>query len=121
MELFIPLFVNNYVLFYLDLDLTFESIPSFLKDNGFSEADAETLGVHLKVPWPEIKTMKRNNVGNAQGFYYNIIAAWLQQPEPSLEKLAEALDHSGYRRIAIEIRGEIEIIMFFLVYVCVTV
>ncbi len=82
-----------------------------MKDNGFSEADAETLSVYLKVPRPEIKTMKRNNVGNAQGFYYDIIAAWLQQPEPSLEKLAEALDKSGYGRI--EIRGEIEIIWFF--------
>ncbi len=113
-ELCIPsiaLFINSYVLFYLDLDLTFESITSFLKDEGFSEADAETLGVHLKVPWPEIRTMKKNNVGNARGLYYDIIYAWLQLTKPSLESLAEALDKSGYKNIATKIRGEIELIM----------
>ncbi len=34
-------------------------------------------GVHLKVPRPEIRTMKKNNVGNARGLYYDIIDAWL--------------------------------------------
>ena len=100
-----------YINFYLGLDLTFDSIISFLKDKGFSEADAETLGVHLKVPWPEIRTMKKNNVGNARGLYYDIIDAWLQQTEPSLELLAVALDKSDYKNIAGRIQGEIEIIM----------
>ncbi len=60
------------------------NVTSFLKEEGFSEAGAETLGIHLKVPRPEIRTMKNNNVGNARGLYYDIIAAWLQQTEPSL-------------------------------------
>ncbi len=103
--------INSYVYFYLGLDLTFDSIISFLKEKGFSEADAETLGVHLKVPWPEIRTMKNNNVGNARGLYYDIIYAWLQLTEPSLELLAVALDKSDYKKIARKIRGEIEMIM----------
>ena len=86
-----------------------DSIISFLKYEGFSEADAETLGVHLKVPRPEIRTMKNNNVGNARGLYYDIIYAWLQLTEPSLELLAVALDKSDYKNIAGRIRGEIEL------------
>ncbi len=80
-----------------------------MKDEGFSEADAETLGVHLKVPRPEIRTMKKNNVGNARGLYYDIIDAWLQLTKPSLELLAEALDKSDYKKIATKMRGELEI------------
>ncbi len=59
------------------------NVTSFLKEEGFSEADAETLGIHLKVPRPEIRTMKKNNVGD------DIIDAWLQQTEPSLSPLLQ--------------------------------
>ncbi len=82
-----------------------------MKAEGFSASDSETLGVHLKVPRPNIRTMKKNNVGNATGLYYDIIDAWLQQREPSLEELAEALERTDYINIARKIRGKIEIIM----------
>ena len=79
-----------------------------MKAEGFSASDAETLGVHLQVPRPDIKTMKKENVGNVVGLYYDIIDAWLQLKEPSLEELAGALEMSGYGRIARKLRGEIE-------------
>ncbi len=55
-----------------------------------------------------MRTMKKNNVGDAAGLYYDIIEAWFQLREPSLEELAEALERSDYRRIARKLRGEIE-------------
>ncbi len=77
-----------------------------MKAEGFSASDAEALGVHLQVPRSDIKTMKTDNVGNARGLLYNIIDAWLQQREPTLEELAEALERTDYKKIAKKIRGE---------------
>ena len=105
--------VCNHVYNFLDFDLTFTGVTSFLKAEKFSAADAETLGVHLQVPRSDIRTMKKNNVNNAVGLYYDIIEAWFQQREPSLEELAEALERTDYKNIAWKIRGEIEITVVF--------
>ncbi len=103
-------FVCDHVYIFLDFDLTFAGVISFLKAEKFSAADAETLGVHLQVPRSDIRTMKKNNVNNAVGLYYDIIEAWFQLKEPSLEELAEALERTDYKNISGRIRGEIEIL-----------
>ena len=79
-----------------------------MKEEGFSAADAETLGGHLNVPRSDIRTLKKNNVGNAMSLFYDIIDTWLQLTEPSLEELAKALERSDYKNIARRIRGEID-------------
>ncbi len=87
-----------------------------MKDGGFSASDTETLGIHLKVPLPDINVMKKNNVGDVMGLFYKIIETWLRLSEPSTKELAEALERSGYNRIARKLRGEIEIAIWCLSY-----
>ncbi len=98
----------------LDFDLSFNGIISFLKAEDFSASDSETLGVHLKVPRPDINTMKKDNVGDAMCLFYKIIETWLRLSEPSTKELAEALERSGYKRIARKLRGEIKIAIWCL-------
>ena len=94
-------------LIVIGLQLTHPNIIHFLTDGGFSASDAETLGEHLQVTRPNIKTLKMDYHGNAVGLFYAVIDSWLQLSEPSWEKLAEALDKSDYPNISKRIRGEI--------------
>ena len=77
-----------------------------MKVEGFSSADARTLGVHLNIPQPTMSTLKINNVGNADGLFYDVIGSWLDFTEPTSEELAKALVKSDYKRIADGIRGK---------------
>ncbi len=58
--------------------------------------------------------MMKDNVGNVMGSFYKIIETWLQLSEPSTKELAEALERSGYNRIARTLRGEIKIAIWCL-------
>ncbi len=42
----------------------------------------------------------------SDGLFHDVIDAWLDLVEPTEELLADALDKSGYRRIARKLRGE---------------
>ncbi len=87
---------------YLGPELNLSNILSFLKDGGFSSAAARSLGIHLLLPMATIKTLKKNNVDDADGLLMDIIDSWLNQTEPSWGKLARALDKCDYQRIARE-------------------
>ncbi len=87
---------------YLGPELNLSNILSFLKAGGFSAASARSLGIYLLVPIATIKTLKKNNVDDAEGMLIDIIDSWLNQTEPSWEKLARALDKCDYKRIARE-------------------
>ena len=84
---------------YLGPELNLSNILSFLKAGGFSAAKARSLGVH---PIATIKTLKKDNVDDAEGLLIDIIDSWLNQTEPSWGKLAGALDKCDYKRIARE-------------------
>ncbi len=96
-----------YSLFYISgFELTYSNIISFLTEEGFAAADADALGVHLKIPRPTMKTLKSNNVGNADSFLFGVIGKWLDRTEPSLEEFAKALVKCGYKKMAGKIQGE---------------
>ncbi len=87
---------------YLGTELNLSNILSFLKARGFSAAHARSLGIHLLVPIATIKTLKKDNVDDAEGLLIDIIVSWLNQTEPSWEELAGALYKCNYQRIARE-------------------
>ncbi len=89
-----------------ELELTLSGITSFLEAQDFSAADAETLGVHLKVPASKLKTLKKDNPGNVRSVFYGVINSWLHLCEPSQEKLADGLEKSGFVEIAKRTRGK---------------
>ncbi len=96
-----------YSLFYISgFELTYSNIISFLKEENFSSANAEDLGVHLNIPWSTMKTLKSNNVGNANSFLYDVIGTWLDLTEPSVEEFAKALAKCGYKKMAGKIQGK---------------
>ena len=90
----------------VELELTYSGIISFLKEERFSSADAQLLGVHLNIPQPTMNTLTKNNVGNADGLLYDVIDSWLNFTDPTAEELAKALDNSDCKRIADRIRGK---------------
>ncbi len=75
-------------------------------EEGFSAAHANTLGVHLNIPWSVMETLKSNNVGNADSFLFDVIGKWLDRTEPSLEEFAKALAKCGYKKMAGKIQGK---------------
>ncbi len=92
---------------YVDREPTFSNILSFLKEEGFSSADSETLGGYLEIPRPTINTLKKDNQGNSDGLLYDVIGKWMQGTEPSWEELAKALDKSEYKKMARKIQGDL--------------
>ncbi len=82
------------------LKSSYLEIIHFLKDNGFSEAKADILGENLGIPRPKIITLEKNNAGNAEGLFRDVIVYWLDNLEPSWIKLADALGRSDYKTIA---------------------
>ncbi len=99
---------ENMCIIHTEIELTLPGITSFLEAQGFSAADAETLGVHLKVPASELKTLKKDNPGNVTSVFYGVINRWLHFCEPSQEKLADGLEKSGYVNIAKRVQGKKE-------------
>ncbi len=91
---------HNYYCTFIGAEPNLFNILSFLKEEGFSAAYAEILGTHLNLPRARIKILKSDNAGDANDLLYDIINSWLNQTEPSWEKLARALDRCDYRRIA---------------------
>ncbi len=96
----------SYLPSLIGLKLNHSGIIAFLNKEGFSSADTEALAAHLGISRPKIKTLKVHNVGNARGFLNQVIGTWLDLVEPTEELLADALDRSGYAKIARKLRGE---------------
>ncbi len=91
---------------FIGSELAHSNVVSFLKEEGFSEMDAETLGVHLEIPKSTIQNLKSDHLHDEMGLLHAIIDNWLECTEPSLDKLSEALIKSNYEKIAEKILGD---------------
>ncbi len=89
--------IGGFTVLFVGIQLTVSGIASYLRDIGFSAADAEDLGVHLDIPWSTMKTLKKTNAGNPKSLLYDVIGTWLDHTEPTSDKLVTAVHNSGYK------------------------
>ena len=95
------------VIILTGLELTQAGIVHFLNNHGFSAADAEDLGLYLNIPRGIMRTLKKDNVGNSNALFHDVIGSWLDITDPTSAKLAEALDNCGLKIIAKKIRSKL--------------
>ena len=82
----------EFVLEFIDSNLTTLNIKKILKDEDFSAGIAEELGLFLGIKQGRIDTLRTNNNGNADKLLTAIIEEWLRNDkEKSWKKLADAV------------------------------
>ena len=91
----------EFVLEFIDSDLTTHNIKTILTDEGFPANESEELGIFLGIKKGRISALRKDNNGNADQLLTAIIEEWLQNDKKkSWEKLADAVKRCHYSLLA---------------------